>query len=376
MLDAAGAAMGGPSLSAGEGACSAYFGAFAFDQADNLLYGYHDESGGVQGTTTSGLAAAPVSLSYTYNTMVVTNQYNFGATLAGRDTAGDTFASVSVQALQSGAGINFGGGVVSGDLLLKYNPAGTFVRSIAPPAGNLAFGALGHIFSSTQVTGTVSYGCGTVGTAAVTSTVVTEYDQTGACLWSKALPASTSFALDPSEDVLLATTFAGTVDFGGGPLTSVGTSNLAIAKLDATGTLLWATSFGASGSSVSGVSALGATGTGGEALAVGISGSVNFGCGAVSSSTGATTLFADFDATGTVIYSRVVALLGGVAGSAGPVVDGLGGISLAEQVSMTFSCACTSNVQCTFPSVCNGGTCSECIPMTTPGDILVTRFAP
>jgi len=205
-----------------------------------------------------------------------------------------------VKSFAAGAGIDFGGGVVSGYLLLEYDPAGTFVRSITPPVGNLKYGALGHLFTSNAVTGTVDYGCGSVGTAAVTSTVITQYDQTGTCLWSKALPASAAFALDPSENVLLATTFAGTVDFGGGPLVSAGVSDLAIAKLSPSGAFLWSKSFGASGASVSGITSLGATGTGGAALSVAIGGAVDFVCGAVSSEAGATTLFADFDATGTL----------------------------------------------------------------------------
>jgi hypothetical protein len=334
VIDAAGASVGGPSVSTPAGACAARIGSLGFDPEDDLLDGYSYQSAGSQGTTTSGLVAGPVSLSYTYDTSLVSDPYTFSAGLLGRDTAGDTFAVVAVPAYTTGAGINFGGGVVSGNLLLEYSSTGTFVRSITPPAGSLAFGALGHIFSSTQVTGTVNYGCGTVGTAAVTSTVMTEYGQTGACLWSKALPASTSFSLDPSENVLLATTFAGTVDFGGGPLTSVGTSDLAIAKLDASGGFVWSKSFGASGASMSGITSLGATGTGGEALSVGISGAVDFGCGAVSSSAGATTLFANFDATGTVVYSRVVELLGGGVASAGPVVDGASGGSRSR-------CRCT-----------------------------------
>jgi hypothetical protein len=80
---------------------------------------------------------------------------------------------------------------------------------------------------------------------------------------------------------------------------------------------------------VSGVTSLGATNTGGAALSVGIGGAVDFGCGAVSSSAGATTLFANFDATGTVVYSRVVELAPG--SGFGPVVDGLGGISYAVE---------------------------------------------
>jgi hypothetical protein len=79
-----------------------------------------------------------------------------------------------------------------------------------------------------------------------------------------------------------------------------------------------------------------------------LGGAVSFGCGPVSSSSGATTVVASFDATGTVVYSRVVSILGGGFGHAGPVADGLGGVSWALQQEI-------------------GG---------EGGNILVTRFAP
>src|SRR6185437_13776695 len=148
---------------------------------------------------------------------------------------------------------------------------------------------------------------------------------------SKARPASTLIAVDPSRNVLLATTFSGTIDFGGGPLTSVGTSDLAIAELDPSGNLVWSESFGASGASVSGIKALGATTSGGLAIAAGMSGAVDFGCGTISGASGATTLIANFDAKGAVIYSRIVQLQASLVPSL-LVADGLGGISYAAQV--------------------------------------------
>jgi outer membrane protein assembly factor BamB len=207
--------------------------------------------------------------------------------------------------------------------------------------------------------------------------VVSQLDQSGTCLWSVALPASTTVALDPSENVLLATLFSGAVDFGGGPLTSVGTTDLAVAKLDPTGAYLWSHSFGASGATLGAIDAFGALDTGGAGLAVGLQGAVDFGCGAVSSSPAADTLLANFDATGTVVFSRVVQL----AGRGSMVVDGLGGISTAVQMGNGIDCACTTDADCSayqgtcFEGTCFGGTC-ETDEMYTPGPIWITRFAP
>jgi hypothetical protein len=279
-----------------------------------------------------------------------------GTSLLGRDTAGDSFVAVDVGvwgSICATGTYDFGGGAVSGYNLIEYGPTGAFVRQMAPPPGSLAIGALGDIFAGSNVTGTIDYGCGATGNASGASMVLAKLDKTGTCLWSKALPAGTWFAVDPMENVLLATPFSGTVSFGGAPLTSVGTSDLALAKLDPTGALVWSESFGGSGASVSGITAIGATSTGGMALAAGIGGAVDFGCGAVSSETGATTLFASFDATGAVVYSSVVKVAAGQ-GQVGPVVDGLGGITVA--VNMGSGMSTPNN--------------------TSVWSVLVSRFAP
>ncbi len=110
---------------------------------------------------------------------------------------------------------------------------------------------------------------------------------------------------------------------------------------------------------------------------MGISGAVDFGCGAVSSSAAAGTLLATFDATGAVLYSRVVQLVG-----SGPVVvDGFGGISIAVQVGNGIDCNCTTNADCAIvpEAVCYQGYCGDtCSTLAeyTPGPIWISRFAP
>jgi hypothetical protein len=376
VLDASGAVTGGPSDGYAAGSCAAYVTPGGFDPSDGLLYRHEHQSSTPLGPAVSGFVGEAVSASF--NGTAGMGPFVF-ADFMGADAAGNLFARVQANGGPTGK-VDFGLGPVSGTVMLHYDPTGVLVSDSLPTAGTPAVGAFGHLFYARSVTGTIDEGCGTVGAASVTSTVLTKRDATGACLWSKALPASLVFALDPSEDVLLATTFSGTIDFGGGPLTSVGTSDLAIAKLDGSGGHVWSKRFGASGASVTGVSALGATNGGGAALAVGIDGAVDFGCGAVSSSAGATTLFARFDATGTVIYSRVVGLLAGynATSKAGPVVDGLGGISYAVQVKYQPNCACATSIQCANPfDSCIGGMCQSCLATAnSPGNIVISRFAP
>jgi hypothetical protein len=293
------------------------------DPLGDVLYSY----AGTEATTSiSGFArVGPGCVAQAFNwallppgppTMVSVEGY-------GGDAAGDFFVEVHVSSPGNALG--------TGDRLLRYDALGGLASNIATPPGYLAgVGPQGHLFFGSTVTGTTDVGCGTVGTAGVASFVLAERDQTGACLWSKALPSTIAFALDAADDVLLATTFTGTVDLGGGPIQSVGTADLALAKLDASGNLVWSKSFGAAGASVE-LSAFGTDSTGGPVLAATLGGAVSFGCGAVGSASGTTTLFASFDPSGAVRYSRVATLPLPLT-SFSSTVDGLGGLVLGTSM--------------------------------------------
>jgi hypothetical protein len=68
-------------------------------------------------------------------------------------------------------------------------------------------------------------------------------------LWSQRFGDTTyqhgwSVTFDPSGNVAITGTFAGTVDFGGDPLTSSGWRDIFLAKFDASGAHLWSQRFG------------------------------------------------------------------------------------------------------------------------------------
>ena len=76
-----------------------------------------------------------------------------------------------------------------------------------------------------------------------------KFDASGNHLWSKDFGDSDnqvgfSVAVDASGNVLITGRFAGTVNFGGGPLTSIGSSNIFVAKFDADGNHVWSRRFG------------------------------------------------------------------------------------------------------------------------------------
>jgi hypothetical protein len=76
---------------------------------------------------------------------------------------------------------------------------------------------------------------------------VAKLDQTGKTIWSRAFELLGSYAsavvtVDAQGNILLGGTFSGTLDLGG-PLVSVGTSDMFVAKLDADGHPLWSSRY-------------------------------------------------------------------------------------------------------------------------------------
>ncbi|HTN89811.1 MAG TPA: hypothetical protein VL242_39320 [Sorangium sp.] len=116
------------------------------------------------------------------------------------------------------------------------------------------------------------------------SLFVAKLDSAGKHVWSKRLGGASGMdplflfvAIDPTtDDVVLAGYFKGTVDFGGGPLTSAsdGRRTAFVAKLNAAGQHLWSKQF----SSVN-VDGLGVDASGDVIITGGQGGSVDFGGG-------------------------------------------------------------------------------------------------
>jgi hypothetical protein len=139
----------------------------------------------------------------------------------------------------------------------------------------------GQIYVTGNFQGAVDLGCGAL-TSAGTSAFIAKIDAGGACLWSRAFTtASLGVGVFPGGDLLLAAAFHGTIDFGGGPLQSVGAEDGAVARLSASGAQLWSERFGAPGATVAWTGPS-VDPTGGAALSALVKGgSVDFGDGAV-----------------------------------------------------------------------------------------------
>ncbi len=108
--------------------------------------------------------------------------------------------------------------------------------------------------------------------------------------------------IDGSGNVVIAGTFTGTMNLGGGPLTSAGVFDVFVAKFDQTGAYQWSKRFGSTGSD--GASGVAVDGAGNVTLTGRFQGSVSFGGAALASRGGDDIFVARFDAAGNHLWSR------------------------------------------------------------------------
>jgi hypothetical protein len=178
------------------------------------------------------------------------------ATGVAADATGDVVLVGSLRGtMDLGGGLLASAGVAD-VFVAKLDPAGDHLWSVrfGDSSGQLASGVAVDDAGSLAVIGTfsgsVDFGGGALTSAGGTDVFVAKLDPNGAHLWSKRFGESTfdqegvSITFDPDGNVLIAGVTKGTVDFGGGPLTSAGGFDGFAVKLDADGNHLWSKRFG------------------------------------------------------------------------------------------------------------------------------------
>jgi hypothetical protein len=165
----------------------------------------------------------------------------------------------------------------------------------------------GNVLLTGYFRGTVDFGGGALTSAGGYDLFVAKLDPAGAHLWSKRSgdansQVAFSITTDSVGNVLLTGTFGGTIDFGGGALTSAGGDDLFVAKLDAAGKQLWSKRFGDAneqyGYSIT-------TDSAGNVLLTGyFGGTIDFEGGALTSAGGNDLFVAKFDAAGAHLWSK------------------------------------------------------------------------
>src|SRR5262249_44727476 len=155
----------------------------------------------------------------------------------------------------------------------------------------LKLGASGDIFLTYSFQGSTDVGCGAVSPGPGTYALLAKLDSTGQCLWNKAFPLGYfDFALTPLEDVVISGNFSGTVDLGGGPLVSSGILDMAIARFHPSGNYLSSERYGGPGATLA-PAPIAVDQTGGSVVIGYLTGTVDLGCGALSSSPGVSDVF-------------------------------------------------------------------------------------
>jgi hypothetical protein len=167
------------------------------------------------------------------------------------------------------------------------------------------------MYITKRVTAAINLGCGALSVPTEGGMVLAQLDTGGNCVWNKLLRLPTAailandFRLGADGSLAVLVVYSGSIDFGGGTLTSSGKSSLGVALYDATGGLLFSKSFGGSDSSfVKG--SLGVNSSGTLMVSAGYAGTVDLGGGPLPSTDD--TFVATFDGTGHLNWGKTVAV--------------------------------------------------------------------
>lgn len=195
----------------------------------------------------------------------------------------------------------------------RYSPAGRHMwsRRLGGPGEDRGFSVAADRDGSVVVTGyfsgSVDFGGGSLSSAGQSDIFVAKYDPRGAHLWSRRLggpgnDAGNHVAVDADGNVLVTGYFSSTADFAGTLLTSAGKNDIFLTKLSATGELRWAKGFGGPSSDAGlGVSV---DAQGNVVCAGGFTESVDFGSGALTSAGRDDVFVASFDSVGRPKWSQ------------------------------------------------------------------------
>lgn len=282
--------------------------ATAFDSAGNVvvagaLYGSFDFGGGpLTSAGSADLFVAKYSPTGAYQwarrfgTASSNPDYAAGIAVDGND-------DVLVAGMVGYTGASFGGSVltcgINSLVLAKYSGTnGAHVWSRCLTDNNVtttdaAVDANGDLVVTGQFIGTVNFGAGGPLSSASGSwdTFLAKYSGVdGTCVWAKRFGgASTDYAYgvatSPGGSVVVTGSFNGAVDFGGGALTSVGGSDIFVAKYTSTGAHVWSVRFGDSFDDQGKAVAVDPT-TGDVVAAGSFNGTVDFGGGPLTSAGG------------------------------------------------------------------------------------------
>jgi hypothetical protein len=209
--------------------------------------------------------------------------------------------------------LDFGGGALFGTRFFyaKFDAAGNHLWSASngstfDRATDVAFDSAGNVIITGTYQGTIDFGGGTIFTSGLKNVFLAKLDPAGNHIWSYGFGDSThqdggAVAVDDSDNIIVVGSFEGTMDFGGGALTSGGSQDVYLAKFTSAGGHLWSQSFGGPffhfGQDVA------ADGSGNVIITGENGGTIDFGGGPLSVTGAGDAFVARFDASGTHQWS-------------------------------------------------------------------------
>jgi hypothetical protein len=248
---------------------------------------------------------------------VWSKRFGDAGTEVAYDVAADGSGNIVVVGRFEGT-IDFGGGLLTsaGDsdiYVAKFDAAGNHVWSKRFGEASTQYAHAVEVDGSENVIvtgwfhGSVDFGGGLLTSAGNADIYVAKFDAAGDHVWSERFgDAHTQYcysnSVDGSGNVVVTGEFCGTVDFGGGLLTSAGDSDIYVAKFDAAGNHAWSERFGDAGTQSAYSAAV--DGSGSVILTGWFYGTVDFGGGLLTSTGTADIFIAEFDAAGTHVWSQ------------------------------------------------------------------------
>ena len=150
----------------------------------------------------------------------------------------------------------------------------------------MAFDGSNNLIVAGQFSGVLNLGNGNLSSAGGNDAFLGKYSSSGAVLWSKRFGGSGSdgfngVATNSGGSIFTTGSFWNTVNFGGGPLSSAGYSDIVLARYTSSGSHTWSSAYG--GTSSDGGSDVAVDAGGNVYLAAWFAGAVDFGGPAFSS---------------------------------------------------------------------------------------------
>lgn len=161
----------------------------------------------------------------------------------------------------------------------------------ASPQAGAAIGsdALGNVYETGWFQGSINFGGGNLVAPTGNNSFLVKLDAAGAHIWSKKLGTSTNYApagaVDSAGNIAMGGSFQGTLDVGCGAMTSAGSDDIFVAKFNSTGICLWSKRFGNAASNGA-PSGIALDASGNVTITGAFAGAVDFGQGLLTSAGG------------------------------------------------------------------------------------------